>query len=65
MFDTQRSVSVLLLFADEDEQSRLVLLRHLSSLKDDGRITLWDVHQVAAGTDCVAAVEDHLKWRCR
>lgn len=65
MFDTQRSVSVLLLFADEDEQSRLVLLRHLSSLKDDGRITLWDVHQVAAGTDRVVAVEDHLKWRCR
>jgi len=61
MPDMQRSVNVLLLFADEDEEWRVILLNHLGSLKSEGRIALWDSHQILPGTDRAVAVEQHLK----
>ncbi len=55
-----KPIKSLLLFADEDEAWRTVLLKHLSGLKSEGRITLWDVSQILPGTDHVAALRQHL-----
>ena len=57
----QSPVNMVLWFAEEDEAWRVALLNHLSSLKNEGRITLWDVSQIIAGTNRVATIEQHLK----
>src|SRR5215470_11944730 len=59
--NTPSPVNVALLFANEDEPWRVALLKHLSSLKREGLIPLWDMSQTAAGTNRVAALEQHLK----
>ena len=61
MSSLQRSVNVLLLFANEDEGGRTILLNHLSGLRSEGWITLWDIHDISPGRDRAAAVEEHLK----
>jgi TIR domain len=61
MSNAQSPVSTVLLFANEDEAWRVVLLNHLSGLTREGQITLWDVSQIAVGTNRVAAIEQHLK----
>jgi tetratricopeptide (TPR) repeat protein len=61
MSSLQRPVNVLLLFANEDDVWRTALLNHLSTLKSEGRITLWDVNQIAAGTDRVAALSQQFQ----
>jgi hypothetical protein len=61
MPDAPVPIKSLLLFAKEDETWRTILLNHLSSLKSEGRITLWDVSQILPGTDRLAAIEEHLK----
>jgi tetratricopeptide (TPR) repeat protein len=61
MSGTQKPLHVLLLFANEDEVWRTVLLKHLSSLMSEGRISVFDSHQIVPGTDRVAVLEQHLR----
>ena len=60
MSDALRPVEVFLLSANEDEAWHMMLQKHLNSLKIDGRILLWDTHQVVAGTDRTATLERYL-----
>jgi len=59
--NVQSPVNIVLLFAEEDESWRIILLNHLSGLKSEGRITLWDIHQIRPGANREAAIEEQLK----
>src|SRR5947199_699488 len=53
-------VEVTLLFADDDKAWCTILLNHLSSLKHEQLISLWDRSQVMAGADHEAVISEHL-----
>ena len=60
MPDALKPIKSLLLFAAEDEAWRTVLLKHLSGLKSEGWIMLWDVSQIVPGTDHAAVLQQQL-----
>src|SRR5438876_2383800 len=61
MLDEFSSIEIFCSYAHEDEEWRGKLERHLSPLKQNGRISLWHDRLIVPGTDWAKAIDDHLE----
>src|SRR5947209_18941544 len=54
------SISVFISYAHADKKLRDELVKHLSSLRQQGLISVWYDQQIIAGTKWEQAIESHL-----
>jgi hypothetical protein len=53
-------IEIFISYAHEDERLRAELVKHLSTLRRDGVITLWHDHQILPGTEWEGEISTHL-----
>src|SRR6266487_3926185 len=58
---TEKSISVFVSYAHEDDRLRRKLDTHLSQLKWQGRISVWHDRDISAGTEWEREIDEHLK----